>query len=123
MGVLISSLFFLTTHQIFILLLLFAFFHDVRFQFPLGLTFLIIFPFVLVYPVMLKFMRSRMLVLYCYLTVAAILASIFQYGQSIQPQHILWTVLLTGGWVVAVYAYSIGRYQKYSLNFRKKLRF
>lgn len=122
LGFLLASLLFTTAGQIIFLLLFFSCFNDVRFIFPLGLTFLLTSPFYLIYPFLIPYVRYRMALLYGYLVVAASISTFFQYKEFTSPTHVFWICVWSGVWVAVVYAYSIKMFQR-SFGIKAKLRF
>jgi hypothetical protein len=119
-GFLLCLAFFVSKNQVFLLVLLLTPFHDVRFMLPFGLTAVVVLPFVFSFTALVRIIRSRMALLYVYLTLVSVLLSLVEFRQFIKPQTVILNLISAVIFVVVVYFYAIRRYQDFSFSTKAK---
>ncbi len=119
-GFLLALLLFTPISRTLLLLLFLTLTHDVRFALPLGGSFVGIVPFYFVLPYLIKVLRSRFVVLLCYLIIVSLIFSLTELGELMSFSTLLKTGLSAFGWVFVVYLYALRRYQDFSFSTKQK---
>lgn len=115
-GFLLSLAFFITKQQLFMVTVLFSPFHDVRFLLPLGLTAVLLIPYLFVFEYGIKIFRSRMIFLYGYVSLVSIVLSLAEFQHLIEPNIVLADLLVGLIGITVVYFFAIRKMKDFSFS-------
>lgn len=120
-GFLLTAALFFSRERLIYMYIIAGVVQDVRFQFPLGTTYIFIALFLVLFPFLLRLIRSRMIALETYLVFCSIVLLLIDQHFHLEPNDILKTIILSAVVVAGVYLLSLRFIRQQSVHINTSL--